>query len=68
MSIPEANTINPPVQKDKAAGPEEAYRNVVSEFMVERARRPQSFSMEKPHYHPYYEIYFLISRKLQNVH
>lgn len=61
MSIPEAKTINPSVQKDKAVGPEEAYRNVVNEFMVERARRPQSFSMEKPHYHPYYEIYFLIS-------
>lgn len=40
---------------------ENAFRNAVSEFMVERVRRPQAFSMEKPHYHPYYELYFLMS-------
>lgn len=43
------------------AGQENTFRNAVSEFMVERARRPQAFSMEKPHYHPYYELYFLMS-------
>ncbi len=46
---------------DIPADPENTFRNTVSEFMVERARRPQAFSMEKPHYHPYYELYFLMS-------
>lgn len=46
---------------DRPAGQENTFRNTVSEFMVERARRPQAFSMEKPHYHPYYELYYLLS-------
>lgn len=48
-------------EKRVPEAPEAAYRNVVNDFMVERARRTQAFAMEKPHYHPYYEIYFLIS-------
>lgn len=40
---------------------EGAYRDMVKEFMVDRARRSHTFVMEKPHYHPYYEVYFLIS-------
>lgn len=50
-----------PKEKDSPAAAEAACRNVVNEFMVERARRAQAFSMDKPHYHPYYELYFLIS-------
>lgn len=61
MSIPEIKAIQPSLSENSGSGPEEAFRNVVNEFMVERARRTQSFSMEKPHYHPYYELYFLIS-------
>lgn len=49
------------IPKSKASRQEETCSNVVNEFMVERARRAQAFSMEKPHYHPYYEIYYLIS-------
>lgn len=52
---------NKMIKKDSPAASEAACRNVVNEFMVERARRAQSFAMEKPHYHPYYELYFLIS-------
>ena len=37
------------------------YRDIVREFMVDRVRRSHSFGMEQPHYHPYYELYFLIS-------
>lgn len=61
MNVPEMKSAALSAPKDKALRSEEAYKNVVSEFMVERARRAQAFSMEKPHYHPYYEIYFLIS-------
>ncbi len=45
----------------ETAGPEGTYRDIVSEFMVDRVRRSHSFGMEQPHYHPYYELYFLIS-------
>ncbi len=48
-------------EKRKIQESEGAYRNIVNEFMVDRARRSQSFVMEKPHYHPYYEVYFLTS-------
>lgn len=37
------------------------YRDIVKEFMIDRARRSSSFQMGQPHYHPYYEVYFLIS-------
>ncbi len=50
-----------PAEKKPSSVPEAAYRNIVNEFMVERARRAQAFAMEKPHYHPYYELYFLVS-------
>lgn len=50
-----------PAEKRSQAASDDACRNVVNEFMVERARRTQAFAMEKPHYHPYYELYFLIS-------
>lgn len=45
--------------KESAPAAEGTCRNIVNEFMVERARRAQAFSMKKPHYHPYYELYFL---------
>lgn len=37
------------------------YRDIVKEFMIDRARRSSSFQMGQPHYHPYYELYYLIS-------
>ncbi len=37
------------------------YRNIIQEFMVERTRRPAGFSMGGPHYHPYYELYYLVT-------
>lgn len=37
------------------------YRNIVKEFMIDRTRRSGSFEMGQPHYHPYYELFFLIS-------
>jgi len=37
------------------------YRNIVHEFMVDRAQRSPAFDMGTPHYHPYYELYYLIS-------
>ena len=30
-------------------------------FSVNRIRRPAGFAMETPHYHPYYELFYLIS-------
>lgn len=56
-----AEKKNNPTEKNNPAAYEAAYRNVVNEFTVERARRAQAFAMEKPHYHPYYELYFLTS-------
>lgn len=45
----------------RAPEAEGTYRDIVSEFMVDRVRRSHSYGMEQPHYHPYYELYFLIS-------
>lgn len=50
------------MEADKGAVEAEGmYRDIVSEFMVDRVRRSHSFGMEQPHYHPYYELYYLIS-------
>ncbi|MDO5416958.1 MAG: AraC family transcriptional regulator [Lachnospiraceae bacterium] len=42
-----------------------AFRNrsdaFIDEVLVERARRTSGFVMFQPHYHPYYELYYLLS-------
>lgn len=37
------------------------YRNIIQEFMADRARRSAGFDMGDSHYHPYYELYYLIT-------
>jgi AraC-like DNA-binding protein len=33
------------------------------EFLIDQVRRKSFFEMQKPHFHPYYEIYYLLSGK-----
>lgn len=37
------------------------YTNTIHEFLAERTKRPGGFDMRDAHYHPYYELYYLIT-------
>ena len=37
------------------------YRNRVDDFLIDRLKRTSDFDMGESHYHPYYELYYLIS-------
>lgn len=37
------------------------FKNKIHEFMIDRATRSATFDMGESHYHPYYELYYLLS-------
>lgn len=37
------------------------FKNKIHEFMIDRATRSANFDMGESHYHPYYELYYLLS-------
>lgn len=41
--------------------PDSAFHNRIQEFQIDRIRRDAHFDMMESHYHPYYEIYYLLS-------
>lgn len=41
--------------------PESIFRNRVDDFLIDRVKRPFDFDMGQSHYHPYYELYCLLS-------
>lgn len=43
--------------------PEGTLRDKVDSFLIDRIRRSSDFDMGQSHYHPYYELYYLLSGK-----